>query len=220
MKKIKIEMIHDVVCSWCNIGYHHINGALQSMGIETDFHYLPFEINPELDLNGIEITDFFIHYKGWNETKLQTYRRDLLEKAGVAGAKIDFNCRTHYFNTHLAHRLIAEAEEQNLGRPLHESLLHAYHAKGANISDPSALREIGLALGMDAKRIDIALDKHQTSHAYNQAVRRSKAFSVQTVPAFIFNDVELIVGSQSKSYFENYFTKFTTESLALNMENE
>ena len=219
MNKVKIEMIHDVVCSWCNIGYHHITDAISSTGIDVKFRYLPFELNPDMGPDGIGIEDFFIGHKGWADEKLKRYRRELVEKAEIAGTKIDFSRRTHYYNTHLAHRLIAEAEAQNLGQQVHSTLLRAYHAEGVHIDDATALQKIGVAAGMDVNSIDIALDRGQPSQAYNRAVERSKEFTVQSVPAFVFNRVELMVGSQSKSYFENYFTKFVAESFVQELES-
>lgn len=31
MKTLEIEMIHDLVCSWCHIGYHNISRALEAL---------------------------------------------------------------------------------------------------------------------------------------------------------------------------------------------
>ena len=51
-KKLKIEMIHDIVCSWCPIGYRNIKTAIDSLNIEVDFHFIPFELNPEMEERG------------------------------------------------------------------------------------------------------------------------------------------------------------------------
>ena len=38
MKHVKVEMIHDLVCSWCPIGYNNLKRAADSLSnrIETD----------------------------------------------------------------------------------------------------------------------------------------------------------------------------------------
>ncbi len=41
MSAVKIEMSHDVVCSWCAIGYKHLTDAITDLGIEADIRYLP-----------------------------------------------------------------------------------------------------------------------------------------------------------------------------------
>ena len=50
MQTLKIEMIHDVVCSWCHIGYYNISRALESLSSEVsaEIHYLPFQLNPDM----------------------------------------------------------------------------------------------------------------------------------------------------------------------------
>ena len=37
MKKLKIEIVHDLVCSWCPIGYSNIRKAIDNLGIEVKF---------------------------------------------------------------------------------------------------------------------------------------------------------------------------------------
>ena len=44
-KKLKIEMVHDIVCSWCPIGYSNIKTAINNLNIDVDFHFLPFGDN-------------------------------------------------------------------------------------------------------------------------------------------------------------------------------
>lgn len=55
METLKIEMIHDVVCSWCRIGYSHMKKALQHLNIEADFYFLPYELNPDMSVQGASI---------------------------------------------------------------------------------------------------------------------------------------------------------------------
>ena len=68
MKTLKIEMIHDVVCSWCHIGYHNISKALDNLlhRVSVDFHYLPFQLNPELDHQGVDITEHLCQRNQWS----------------------------------------------------------------------------------------------------------------------------------------------------------
>lgn len=52
MKALKIEMIHDVVCSWCPIGYANLKQALKNLAIEADISFLPSELNPGMGPKG------------------------------------------------------------------------------------------------------------------------------------------------------------------------
>lgn len=113
MKTLKIEMVHDVVCSWCPIGYSNIQKAIDNLGIEVDFHFLPFELNPKMPCEGEEIASYFKRIQGWNSATLLDYQTTLVKTAKNAGVNIDFSKRTHYYNTKNAHKLIHLAEQFN-----------------------------------------------------------------------------------------------------------
>ncbi len=59
MQTLKIEMIHDVVCSWCHIGYQNISKALERLSneISAEIHYLPFQLNPDTGPLGVDIVE-------------------------------------------------------------------------------------------------------------------------------------------------------------------
>lgn len=63
-KKLKIEMVHDLVCSWCPIGYNNIKTALNNLNIDVDFYFLPFELNPAMGEKGELIADYFSRQSG------------------------------------------------------------------------------------------------------------------------------------------------------------
>ena len=85
MTKLKIEMVHDIVCSWCPIGYNNIQTAIKNLDLEVDFHFLPYELNPELDENGETIENYFKGRFGWDDRKLLDYQSSLVNTAKNAG---------------------------------------------------------------------------------------------------------------------------------------
>lgn len=204
MNTLTIEMIHDVVCSWCAIGFKHLEGAIEELGVNVNIRYLPHELNPTMDNAGVEISEYFKQTHGWSDQKHDHYREQLIATASEAGVNIDFRYRTHYFNTHLAHRLMAEAEVEELAGKLHRSLLNAYHAQGANISDVAILAELAREVGMSSNAITRALDLEQTSLAYNIAATRRAQFTTPSVPAWVVNEKDLIIGSNSREFFKDY----------------
>lgn len=46
--KIKLDIISDVVCPWCIIGYKQLEQVILEMGIEdrVEIEWHPFELNP------------------------------------------------------------------------------------------------------------------------------------------------------------------------------
>lgn len=47
---LKIDIVSDVSCPWCIIGYRSLSKALQSLAPETAAHiaWKPFELNPRM----------------------------------------------------------------------------------------------------------------------------------------------------------------------------
>ena len=208
MNNLYIEVVHDIVCSWCAIGFKHLTDALDDLGVEADIKFIPQQLNPSMGPRGMKIEQYFKMIHGWSEKKHNDYRKSLNKVIEASGTNIDFSHRTHYFNTFLAHRLTAEAEFEGLGRALHQQISVAYHARGENISDPKVLRDLATKVGLTTAASERALDRRQTSLAYEVAVKRRSEFSVASVPAWVINGEDLIVGSKSRAFFKEYISTF------------
>ncbi|MGD2024785.1 MAG: DsbA family protein, partial [Methyloceanibacter sp.] len=49
---IRIDIVSDVVCPWCIIGYKQLERALQETKTAADIHWHPFELNPRMAQEG------------------------------------------------------------------------------------------------------------------------------------------------------------------------
>lgn len=199
--KLKIEMVHDAVCSWCPIGYSNIKTAISRLGIDVDFHFLPFELNPGLSENGLLISHYFVHKMGWSESKLLSYQKSLVDTALKAGIFIDFNKRRYYYNTHNAHLLMHWAEIHGQQSLVNERLIQAYFTEGLDISDVAVLLGIVEQLGFDAPDVKHLFESSFIKQAVEDKINRVAALNLLSIPAFIINEETLITGSNSVDYF-------------------
>ena len=46
--RMKIDIVFDVVCPLCVIGYFQLRAALESTAIPAEIHWHPFELNPHM----------------------------------------------------------------------------------------------------------------------------------------------------------------------------
>jgi len=218
MEKLHIAMIHDIVCSWCPIGYKNIKTAIANLKLEAEFHFLPFQLNPMMDKQGESIASYFNRQMGWSELKLLDYQQSLVKTAADAGVIIDFSKRTHYYNTHNAHLLMHFAERFNKQSILNEHLIKAYFSEGLDISNLEILLDIAQDIGLDRAQANSALTSTLSNKELNQElaekVKRYQAFNIRSVPAFIVNDSALISGSNSVAYFEQALTKLSEKARA------
>jgi predicted DsbA family dithiol-disulfide isomerase len=210
--KIKIEMVHDIVCSWCPIGYNNIQAAIKNLNIDVDFYFLPFQLNPNISEKGELIASYFSRQLGWNERKLLDYQQSLVITAAEADVVIDFTKRTHYYNSQHAHLLMHWAEQFNKQTALNTSLINAYFKDGQNISDLSVLLNIAEKLGLDKQKTNTALTSNEFLQSFNKKIARYQAWNIGSVPAFIFNEDTLISGSNSVQFFENVLSTIINKS--------
>ena len=207
---IKIEMIHDIICSWCPIGYNNFKSALVEYESElnVDFRFLPYELNPEMPKEGECIEDHLKRRNNWNRQQFLRYREDLLETANRAGLDYDFSKRTHYWNTAKAHTLMYLAEKEGMQEAMNEALITQYFGNGVDVNDPSILVEVASSLGLDPVTVKESLSSKVTTAEMVEKYARTRSFSVRSVPTFVVNDDEILRGSSSVEYFAKYVSGY------------
>ena len=57
--KIKIDVVSDVVCPWCIIGYKRLEKAIEELGIQDkiELDWQPFELNPTMPKGGQNVIE-------------------------------------------------------------------------------------------------------------------------------------------------------------------
>jgi predicted DsbA family dithiol-disulfide isomerase len=205
MKKLKIEMVHDIVCSWCPIGYKHIKKALRHLKIDADFHFLPYELNPDMRAGGEAIDAYFKRRNHWDSLRLLDYQKNIQAVAAAADVTIDFSKRTHYYNSARAHQLMHWAEGYNQHEALNELLIDAYLKCGLDISDPSVLLKLVKQIGLDISQATQVLNSTAINPQLMGKKERVQQLAVASVPAFIINESTLICGSNTVDYFQQVF---------------
>ena len=202
MKKLKIEIIHDIVCSWCPIGYGNIKKALRHLNIGADLHFLPYELNPDIRARGEAIDTYSMRRYQWDTSKLLNYRKNLLAVAASADVTIDFSRRTHYYNSGKAHQLMHWAEGFDQQQPLNELLIDAYFKRGLDISKTSILLDLVEQLGLDSSQAERVLNSNIIDAQLQLKKQRVQQLALSSIPAFIINENTVISGSNSVEYFE------------------
>jgi len=203
MKNLDIEMVHDIVCSWCLIGYANLKQALININVEANIRFLPYELNPDMGVDGEDIGDYFARRHQWNQSKLNAYRKNLLAAAEQAGVSIDFSKRTHYYNTKKAHRLIHWSESQKKQIAMNELLIDAYFRRGLDISNSNVLLNLVAQLGLDRSSAEQEMTSEKNDLQMKRKRNRVKALGISSTPVFIFNQLNVVSGSISVEFFEN-----------------
>jgi len=209
MPKLKIEMVHDVVCSWCPIGYQNMKQAAELLPGNTDieWRFLPFQLNPEMPPEGAEIEEHLRQRYGFSAEKQKTYRANLLKLADRAGLIYDFSKRKKYWNTAAAHKLIHWAEGQGKHQEMHEALISYYFTQGKDTGDQDQLLRLVEELGLDGQDAADSFKSVESQKQLDEKYVRAREIVTGGVPAFLINDQYLIEGSNTVTFFQHELAK-------------
>ena len=88
LPSLRIDIISDVMCPWCVIGYLGLKQALEELKdeLQADIHWQPFELNPNMPLEGQELGEHIMEKYGSSAEESKSNRDHLVS----LGANLDF----------------------------------------------------------------------------------------------------------------------------------
>jgi len=200
---ITVDIVSDVVCPWCIIGYKKLEKAMQRFEGKARFElaWHAFELNPGMPPEGQDITEHMAQKYGATPEQSKANR----ERLRSAGSDLDFDFSYHpdmrMVNTFDAHRLLHWAGETGKQTALKLALFKAHFTDGKNVSDHETLCAIAGSVNLNEKRAAAIL----ASDEYAADVRAVEAEwqdrFISGVPAFIFNKKFMVPGAQDADVF-------------------
>lgn len=197
-KTIQVDIVSDVVCPWCIIGYKRLAQTIDEMGIadqvKTEWH--PFEINPGMPPEGEERTAYSARKYGATPEESAGARIQMTELGAELGFPFDFFDGMRVVNTQDAHILLEYAKEMGLQTELKLRLFSAFFTEHKDVSDRAVLAREVEAVGLN---VDDALAQLDNDAARGR-VRAQEAFwheqGVSGVPTIVFNQSSALTGAQ------------------------
>ncbi|GAA0387623.1 DsbA family oxidoreductase [Brevundimonas terrae] len=214
---LKIDFVSDVMCPWCVIGLGGLNQALDKLkaeGISADITCQPFELNPQIAIEGENLGEHIQRKYGSTPEQSAANRAMIRERAAEVGFDMQMSEHSRMWNTFDAHRLLHWAHETAPERQLalKMALFTAHFTLGRNISDAGILTEVAQSVGFDRAEAAEVL----ASSRYVTEVRASEQLwqsrGITSVPAVVINDQYLISGGQPASVFENALRQISGET--------
>ena len=111
---LQVDIVSDVVCPWCIIGYLRFQQALAQLPDEFDvtLRWQPFELNPQMPPEGQDLQQHIMDKYGVSAEQSQAARTQLTELGADLGFAFDYFNGMRAVNTFQAHQLLHWAEEQ------------------------------------------------------------------------------------------------------------
>lgn len=209
---VQVDIVSDVVCPWCIVGFRQLDQALTQTGYLANLRWHPFELNPTMPTEGQNLREHITEKYGTTAEQSQQ-ARDRLTALGVdLGFTFNFSDNSRMVNTFQAHQLLDWAEGLQLQHPLKMALFAAYFTDGRDVSDAQVLIDVAQSIGLDADAARQVLD----SGAHRQAVREKQGFwtsrGISGVPSMVFGGKYLVTGAQGAETYEQLLRRCEAEA--------
>ena len=198
MKKIHLDIVSDIACPWCAIGYARLEQAMAQLAADFTFtiEWHAFELRPEQSGQSEPILPALAKKYRRSEAEMRANQDQMMVIAKELGINFEKMQQRLTCNTFDAHRLVKWAGEQGKQTALQQALFSAYFGEAKNVSDHQVLLACVASAGLDTARAKVVL----ASDHYAAAVREDEATyqqaGISSVPAFIINGQYLISGAQ------------------------
>jgi predicted DsbA family dithiol-disulfide isomerase len=198
---LRIDVVSDVMCPWCIIGYRQLATALETTGTDYELHWHPFELNPQMPAEGQNLREHLIEKYGITADQSEQNRAQMTKLGQELGIDFQFTPDMRMHNTFAAHQLLHWAETQDRKHELKQALFTAHFTHHRDLSDNEILADIAAETGLDRTEAMMVLQDQR----FAGAVREAQSFwhhqGIQGVPAVVFDQKHLVSGAQGVENF-------------------
>jgi predicted DsbA family dithiol-disulfide isomerase len=195
---LQVDIVSDVVCPWCIIGYKQLQKALQMMHGQFDVSlaWHPFELNPRMPDEGQNLREHLAQKYGSTPQQGRAVRDRLTALGESLGFHFDYADEMRVVNTFRAHQLLHWAAELGRQTELKLALFEAFFSRHQDVSDSAVLATIAGQVGLsEADALQVLADGRYAP-LVRQEQQRWLDKDVHAVPTFFFNQQFMVPGAQ------------------------
>lgn len=210
--RLSVDIVSDVMCPWCIIGWLKFREVIDHFAGRLDFRvqWHPFELNPDMPPEGEDAASHVMRKYGISAEQSRANTGRLAAIAGELGFTFNRGPDFRMRNSFDAHRLLTWAgaiEEPEQEGPtgvqtaLKLALFQAHFTDNRDVGDMQVLADIATSVGLDRARAAAILG----SGEFGEMVRTEEAYwadrNITGVPAFILGGRMLVPGAQDPEVF-------------------
>lgn len=200
-QSLRIDIVSDVVCPWCIIGYRQLVKALEPTGIAHEIHWHPFELNPGMSPDGQNLREHVAEKYGTTPDQSEESRIRMTEIGAALGFDFRFASDMRMHNTFNVHQLLHWADAQGRKHDLKLAFFSAHFTDRQNLSDNAVLADVAAQIGLDRSDALAVLADQRFARDVRDEEEAWLSQGINAVPAIIFNRRHLVSGAQG---IENY----------------
>ncbi len=212
--EIRIDIVSDVVCPWCIIGYKQLERALEESGVAAEVHWHPFELNPHMAEEGENLREHLAAKYGTTPEGSRQARARLTELGAELGFEFNYADDMRMYNTFRAHQLLHWAGAQGRQHALKMALFGAFFTHRRDVNDIEVLADVAASIDLPRASALAVL----TDGRFAEAVRQDEALwtsrGITGVPAMVFDQRYLLVGAQGVETYKQMLERLAEERAA------
>ncbi|WP_292949144.1 DsbA family oxidoreductase [Olleya sp. UBA1516] len=215
--KLKIDIVSDVVCPWCTIGYKRLEKAIQGLGVadKIDIEWQPFELNPNMPAEGQNVIEHIAEKYGSTLDQQRESQQMMTDAGEELGFKFDYFDEMRMANTFDAHVLLEYAKDFGKQTELKMTLTKAFFSDRKDVSKKDILKEALLEVGLNADEALAKLDSDEARLEVRNKQNYWKNMGVNSVPTIVFNRKSAVTGAQPVDTFKQVLTELLAEQQAV-----
>lgn len=216
LKELKIDVVSDVVCPWCAIGYKNLESALHRLdgeiGVNVQWH--AYELNPDTPTGGNSHRQMLKDKYGMSDDQYDANHQRITDLGAKAGFEFNFRDGMRTSNTFDCHRLLLWAKDSGSQTDLKLALFQAYFTDSKDVNDHQVMLEAVAQVGLDVDAARAVLNSDQFAAEVRAEEQRYQQLGIQSVPTYIVNDQYAISGGQPPEVFEQALRQIADEMSA------
>ncbi len=206
---LQIDIVSDVVCPWCIIGYKQLQRALGSLPGQFDvtLRWHPFELNPEMPAGGEDLREHLARKYGASAEQGRGVRSRLTALGHALGFTFDYFDGMRMVNTFKAHQLLHWAAGEGRQTALKLALFEAFFSRREDVSDSGLLAAAARRVGLSQEEAAAVLADGRFASAVRAEEQAWLGREVYAVPHFLFNERYAVPGAQEADTFARFLTR-------------
>jgi len=214
MSHLQIDIVSDVACPWCAIGYRRLEQAMSELESEFTFSvkWNAFRLNPDMPPEGEPILEHLCRKYGRSPDEIEATQDQLIAIAGDLGLNFSKARERRACDTLDCHRLLMWAGEKGRQTELKLALFDAYFGHARDLTDPEVLSAAAGSAGLSEDEAADILASDRYRNAVLEEEERFKQAGISAVPAFIVDGRYLISGAQEPATLVEAFRQIASQT--------
>ena len=210
---LKVEIVSDVSCPWCVIGYQSLFTALEKLApkIPAELSWKPFELNPKMPVEGQDMGEHLHEKYGSSKADIAQTKEMITGRGKALNFEFNFKENGRIYNTFNAHRLLYWAMQFDKQTELSLAFFGLYFTDGGSPGNVDQLLNAVQKLGLPVDEARKILESDQFAKEVREEQAKYQAMGVKAVPTFIINNKYKLTGGLPIEEFVTMLEKILAE---------